>query len=200
MRGAEGAGEAAAVAEAAAFSDGGHGQAGVFSASSAAPASLRGVANDPVAAHLARPSANQYAWHEQERTLFVCLGVATWEGTEYDADGKTDLTKLNPEKFDANQLCAAAQSWGAKLLLLVCKHVGGFCRWPTGTTPYNISNTPWKGGKGNMVKEVADACRKHGLKMLILINQFSRITQIRQEPRNHGNHPSSPERDHPIAR
>lgn len=137
---------------------------GLFSLS-AEPTAANGVANGPAAADLARPSANQYAWHEQERTLFVCIGVATWEGTEYDADGKTDLTKLNPDKFDAHQLCAAAESWGARQILLVCKHVGGFCLWPTETTSYNISNTPWRGGKGNMVKEVADACRKHGLKM-----------------------------------
>jgi alpha-L-fucosidase len=123
------------------------------------------VVNDSAAARLARPSVNQYAWHEQERTLFVCIGVATWEGTEYDADGKTDLKQINPDKFDANQLCAAAQSFGAKQILLVCKHVGGFCLWPTATTPYHIGNTPWKNGKGNMVKEVADACRRHGLKM-----------------------------------
>jgi alpha-L-fucosidase len=131
----------------------------------AEPALPDTVVNDPAAAKLARPSANQFAWHEQERTFFVCIGVATWEGTEYDADGKTDLSKLNPDKFDADQLCVAAQSWGAKQILLVCKHVGGFCLWPTETTPYNISATPWKGGKGNMVKEVADACRRHGLKM-----------------------------------
>ena len=120
---------------------------------------------DPAAARLARPSANQYAWHEQERTLFVCIGVGTWEGTEYDADGTTDLSKINPEKFDANQLCDAAASWGARQILLVCKHVGGFCLWPTSTTPYHIGNTPWKAGKGNMVKEVADACRRRGLNM-----------------------------------
>ena len=50
---------------------------------------------EPAAAHLARPSANQYAWHEQECTMFVCIGVATYEGTEYDADGKTDLSRFN---------------------------------------------------------------------------------------------------------
>ena len=139
---------------------------GVFSTSSAEPPTTApGIANDPAAAQLARPSANQYAWHEQERTLFVHFGIATWEGTEYDADGKADLSKINPVKFDADQICAAAESWGARQIMLVCKHVGGFCLWPTKTTSYNISNTPWKGGKGNMVKEVADACRHHGLKM-----------------------------------
>ena len=129
------------------------------------PPDLDALLAEPAAAHLARPSASQYAWHEQERTMFVCIGVATYEGTEYDADGKTDLSRFNPEKFDADQICAAATSWGAKQILLVCKHVGGFCLWPTATTEYNIRNTPWRGGKGDMVKEVADACRRHGLKM-----------------------------------
>ena len=123
------------------------------------------AAAEPAAARLARPSANQYAWHEQERTFFVCIGVATWEGTEYDADGKTNLAVINPEKFDADAICKAAKSWGARQILLVCKHVGGFCLWPTATTDYHIGNTPWLGGKGNLVGKVAEACRRNGLKM-----------------------------------
>ncbi|MEN9362585.1 MAG: hypothetical protein RL095_4120 [Verrucomicrobiota bacterium] len=97
--------------------------------------------------------------------MFVCIGVPTWEGNEYDADGKTDLSKINPEKFDADQLCQVAKSWGARQILFVCKHVGGFCLWPTETTSYHIGKTPWKDGKGNMVKEVAEACRRHGLNL-----------------------------------
>ncbi|MCF7731293.1 MAG: alpha-L-fucosidase [Akkermansiaceae bacterium] len=120
-------------------------------------------------AHLARPSANQYAWHEQERIMFVHFGVATWEGTEYDKDGKTDLSKMNPAGFNAEEICATAQSWGARQILLVCKHVGGFCWWPTETTDYCVRSIPWQGGKGNLVKEVADACRRHGLAMGIYV-------------------------------
>jgi alpha-L-fucosidase len=124
---------------------------------------------DPVAAKLARPDAAQYAWHEQERIMFVHFGVATWEGVEYDADGKTDLSKMNPAKFDAEKICAMAKSWGAKQVMFVCKHVGGFCWWQTETTDYSVKNIPWKNGKGNMVREMADACRKHGLKVGVYI-------------------------------
>jgi alpha-L-fucosidase len=120
---------------------------------------------EPAAAHLARPSANQYAWHEQERTMFVCIGVPTWEGTEYDADGRTDLSKIDPAEFDADAIALAAKSWGARQLLLVCTHVGGFALWPTETTDYHIGRTPWRNGEGDMVREVAEACRRHGLKM-----------------------------------
>ena len=118
---------------------------------------------------LARPSPAQYAWHEQERIMFVHFGVATWEGTEYDADGKTDLSKMNPTGFNAEEICATAQSWGARQILLVCKHVGGFCWWPTETTDYCVRSIPWKGGEGNLVKEVADACRRNGLTLGIYI-------------------------------
>jgi alpha-L-fucosidase len=118
---------------------------------------------------LARPSEVQYAWHEQERIMFVTFGVATWEGSEYDVDGKTDLSKMNPAGFDADDICKVAKSWGAQEILLVCKHVGGFCWWPTETTDYCVRNIPWKNGRGNLVKEVADACRRNGLAMGIYI-------------------------------
>ncbi len=117
-------------------------------------------AGEPI---LARPSPAQYAWHEQERIMFVCLGVATWMGTEYDLHGNYDLAKLNPAGLDADEICQVAESWGAREILLVAAHVGGFCWWPTETTPYNVTKIPWKNGKGNLVKEMADACRRRGL-------------------------------------
>jgi alpha-L-fucosidase len=124
---------------------------------------------DSTAAHLTRPDANQFAWHEQERLMFIHFGVATWEGTEYDGDGKTDLSKMNPEGFDADRICEVAESWGAREIVLVCKHVGGFCWWQTETTDYSVKNIPWKNGHGDLVKDVADACRRHGLAMGIYI-------------------------------
>jgi len=108
---------------------------------------------------LARPNPAQYAWHEQERIMFVCIGVATWMGTEYDLHGDYDLAKLNPNGLDANEICQAAELWGAREILFVAAHVGGFCWWPTDTTPYNVTKILWKNGKGNLVKEMADACR-----------------------------------------
>ena len=73
------------------------------------------------------------------------------------------------EKLDVEQWAKAAESWGAKQIVLVCKHIGGFCWWPTDTTDYCVKNIPWKGGKGNLVKDVADACRKHGLTLGVYI-------------------------------
>jgi alpha-L-fucosidase len=130
---------------------------------------LPAAVNESAAAHLARPSEKMYAWQEQERIMFLTFGIAAYTGGEYDRWGGYDLSKFNPEKFDARQLVAAAQSFGAREILIVAKHVGGFCLWPTATTPYNISKTPWRAGKGNLVKEIAEACRQHNLKVGIYI-------------------------------
>lgn len=124
---------------------------------------------DPAAGRLAKPTPGQIEWADMEQEMFVHFGIATWKGQEYDSDGQFDLSKMNPKGFDPGQLCAVARSFGAKQIILVCKHVGGFCWWPTETTDYCVRNIPWKDGKGNLVKEVADACRQNGLKMGIYI-------------------------------
>ena len=124
---------------------------------------------DPAAAKLARPTPGQIAWADMECEMFLHFGIATWKGREYDSNGRFDLSKVNPERFDAEQVCTAAKSFGAKQVVLVCKHVGGFCWWPTETTGYSAKNIPWKGGRGNLVKDVAEACRRNGLKMGVYI-------------------------------
>lgn len=114
------------------------------------------------------PSPVQYAWHEQERLMFVCIDPATWQGREYD-NHSTPLSDINPEKLDADQWCRAAKLWGAKQILFVAKHTGGFCWWRTDTTAYGIKDTPWRGGGGDVLAELADACRRHGLNLGIYV-------------------------------
>jgi hypothetical protein len=97
---------------------------------------------DPAAAKLARPNAVQYAWHEQERLMFVCLDPCTWQGSEYD-NHTTKLADMKLEKLDVEQWMTAAKAWGAKEVMLVCKHTGGFCWWPTETTDYCVKYIPW---------------------------------------------------------
>ncbi len=120
--------------------------------------------NDPAAAHLAKPNAAQYKYHEQERIMFVCLDPCTWQGREYD-NHTTDLKDMKLPKLDVDQWCTAAKSWGAKEILLVSKHTGGFCWWQTETSDYSVKNIAWKDGKGDLVDEVAKACKRHGLKL-----------------------------------
>ncbi|MHB0958708.1 MAG: alpha-L-fucosidase [Pirellulaceae bacterium] len=117
---------------------------------------------------LARPTPEQYAWHEQERIQFVCLDPCTWQGREYD-DHSTPLSAINPTQLDTDQWCRAAKSWGAKEILFVAKHTGGFCWWQTDTTKYGIKETAWKDGRGDLLAELSASCRKHDLTLGIYV-------------------------------
>jgi len=126
------------------------------------------AAGEESAVVLARPTETQYAYHELERIMFIHFHPGTWHGVEYD-DGKTYLQEISPTKLDVNQWCEAAKSWDARMILYVAKHCGGFCWWQTDTTEYSIKNTPYKDGKGDVLKEISDACRKHGLKFGVYV-------------------------------
>lgn len=117
---------------------------------------------------LPKPSSQQYDWQEQERSMFIHFGPATWQGREYD-NHSTPLNRINPTKLNTDQWCQVAKSWGAKEIIFVAKHVGGFCWWPTHTTNYCVRNIPWKHGKGDLLRMVANSCKKYGLKLGIYI-------------------------------
>ena len=117
---------------------------------------------------LAIPSAIQYKWHEQERIMFVCLDPCTWQGREYD-NHSIPLERINPEKLDTDQWCEVAQSWGAREILFVAKHTGGFCWWQTETTDYGIKETPYKNGKGVVLKELSESGRSYGINLGIYV-------------------------------
>lgn len=114
------------------------------------------------------PSRQQYEWHRMERSMFVHYGPAAWQGREYD-DGTTPLSEINPALLDTDQWCEAAVSWGAKMIIFVAKHVGGFCWWQTDTTEYSVKNTTWRGGKGDVLEDLSVSCKKYGLKLGIYI-------------------------------
>lgn len=117
---------------------------------------------------LAKPSAVQYEWHEQERLMFIHFGMATWQNKEYD-EGDFDLSRINPTKLATDDWCEVAKSWGAKQIVFVAKHVGGFCWWPTMSTEYCVRNIPWKNGQGDLLAELAVSCKKAGLKLGVYI-------------------------------
>ncbi len=119
--------------------------------------------------HLAKPSAVQYKWHEQERIMFVHFGVATWLGSEYDETGTFDISRINPTELNTDDWCETAKLWGAKQIIFVAKHVGGFCWWQTNTTEYSVKNIPWKNGKGDLLADIAASCKKYGLNLGVYI-------------------------------
>ena len=117
---------------------------------------------------LAKPSEIQYRWHEQERIMFVALDPCSWQGREYD-NHSTPLSRINPTLLNTDQWCEVAQSWGAKEILFVAKHTGGFCWWHTQTTDYGIRNTPYQDGQGDVLKELSVSCRKFGINLGIYV-------------------------------
>ena len=121
----------------------------------------------------ALPSKRQLAWHDTEVYGLIHFTPTTFENKEWgfgDADPKT----FNPTDFNADQIIKAAKAGGLKGIILVAKHHDGFALWPTKTTNYNISQSPFRGGKGNLVKEVEQAVRKNGLKFGVYCSPWDR--------------------------
>ena len=127
------------------------------------------VAAQPAAEKLVRPTPQQAAWHDCEIGMFVCLDPCTWQDREYD-NQSMPLEKINPEKLDTDQWVSAAEAMGAKYIVFVAKHTGGFCWWQTETTDYGVRNIPWRGGKGDVMKDLAESCRKRGIKLGVYLS------------------------------
>ncbi len=117
----------------------------------------------------ARPTAAQLAWHQMERTMFIHYGPSSWQGSEYDMMN-TPLSEINPTKLDVAQWCEAAKSFGAKQIVFVAKHVGGFCWWQTKTNDYSVKSIPWRDGKGDVLDDLYHECQKNGLQFGVYLS------------------------------
>lgn len=136
------------------------------------------LARDP-ALREPKPTPTQAAWQDMEIGMFIHFGIETWQDKETDDEPVMENLELfNPTDVDTDQWVSVAESIGAKYIILVAKHHGGFCLWQTDTTEYSIKNTPWRDGKGDIVADLADSCRKRGMKLGIYISpaDFSQKT------------------------
>ena len=111
---------------------------------------------------VATPTPEQATWHDLEIGMFISFGLETYQNTETD-DFSTKLQDFNPSKLDTDQWVRVAESMHAKYIILVAKHVGGFCLWQTDSSDYSVKNTPWRGGKGDVLADLAESCRKRGM-------------------------------------
>ncbi|MBL7857342.1 MAG: alpha-L-fucosidase [Cyclobacteriaceae bacterium] len=119
------------------------------------------------------PSEAQMAWHEMELTSFVHFTINTFTGLEWGM-GSESPSLFKPDQLDAEQWVSVLKETGFNSLILTCKHHDGFCLWPSQYTEHSIKNSPYKNGKGDLVREVSEACKKYGLKFGIYLSPWDR--------------------------
>ena len=121
----------------------------------------------------ALPTAAQLKWHEMEMYCLIHYGVDTYTDKEWGF-GNESPSLINPSRFNAEQIVGAAKMGGFKGVIVVAKHHDGLCLWPTATTSHSISKSPWKNGKGDMMKEYQNACAKLGMKLGVYCSPWDR--------------------------
>ncbi|MBL4676765.1 MAG: alpha-L-fucosidase [Mucilaginibacter sp.] len=127
------------------------------------------------------PTQGQLNWQEIGMYCIVHWSTATYTDKEWGY-GDESPEIVNPSNFDAMQIVGAAKAGGFKGIIVVAKHHDGFCLWPTKTTDHNISKSPYKNGKGDILREYRQACDKLGMKMGVYCSPWDRNNKLYGKP------------------